>query len=93
MMKLIQSGLIISLMTFGASSRKIKVFKTANNIENFKNGSGAKLRNVRDFELVDFSVCYRFFFFVKYDGNTLIHSKHDQDTILNLVTIGPTTSL
>ena len=68
MTKLIQAGLIVSLMTIGASSQTIKVFKTTNNIESFKDGSGAKLRNVQDFELVDFSVCYRFFFFGKQDG-------------------------
>ena len=63
MTKLIPAGLIISLMAIGASSQTIKVFKTTNNIEKFKDGSGAKLRNVDDFELVDFSICFRFFFF------------------------------
>ena len=81
MTNLIQAGLIISLMAIGASSRKIKVFKTTNNFEKFKDGSGAKFRNVRDFELVDFSVCNRFLFFGKQDNTALIYSKHDQDTL------------
>ena len=74
MTKLIQAGLIISLMAIGASSQTIKVLKTTNNFEKFKDGSGAKLRNFHDFELVDFSVCFRFFFFVKRNAgsNTLI---------------------
>ena len=54
-------------MTIGQT---IKVLKTTNNFENFKDGSGAHLRNVHDFELVDFSVCFRFFYFAKPDGKT-----------------------
>ncbi len=61
MTKLIPAGLIVSLMTIGVYCQTIKVLKTINNIDNFKDGSGALLRNLQDFELVDFSVCLRFF--------------------------------
>ena len=54
----------------------------SNNIENFKDGIGAKLTNIEEFELVDFSVCFRFFIFAHRGSyNTLIHSKHDKDTL------------
>ena len=84
MTKLIQAGLIVSLMTIpvGVYCQTIKVLKTINNIDKFKDGSGARLRNVQNFELGDFSVCFRFLFFGKRDGgNSLIYSKHDQDSL------------
>ena len=84
MTKLIQAVLIVSLMTIGASSQTIKVLKTTNNIEHFKDGSGAKLRNVHDFELVDFTVCFRFFFFAYRDTFNILISSKREDTLPSL---------
>ena len=84
--KLVQAGLIVSLtlMTIGeASGQTMKALKTTNNIEEFKDGCGARLvTNVQDFQLVEFSVCFRVFFFAHRDTDiVLIHSKYDQDTL------------
>ena len=60
----------------------IKVLKTTDNFENFKYGSGAQLKDVRPTQLVDVSVCFRFYFFAKnVRFNFLIHSKRDQDSM------------
>ena len=80
--KLILVVLMVFVMTFGASCQTIKVFKTTDSIHSFIDGSGAKLKNVQDFELVDFSVCFRFFFFS--DRNmevSLLHSRLDEDAL------------
>ena len=97
MTKLIKAGLIVTLMTIGAYCQTIKVLQTTNNAEKYQDGSGAHLGNEQEFELVDFSVCFRFFFFGKRDDyNTLIYSKHDQDLvdlILGRVIFGVTESI
>ena len=80
--KLFEVVFIVSLMATEGSFQTIKVFKTTNNIEKFKDGTGARLRNLQDFELLDISVCLRFFFFAKLDSfNILIYSKQNWDTL------------
>ena len=69
--------LLVSLIISGSSCQKIKVFQTTSDNEQFRDGSGAKLKNAEiaeDFGLPDFTVCFRFFFFAKRDSmNILIH--------------------
>lgn len=47
----------------------------------FKDGSGARLRDVGQHEIVDMTVCFRFFFFAKDDSHMIIHSKLDKDPL------------
>ena len=77
MWQLIQAGFIISLVS---SCGTIKVLKTTNNMKEFRDGSGAQLRTEQDLQLVDFSVCLRFFLFAKLDrhGIILINSNHHE---------------
>ena len=56
MRKLTNAGLIVALITIAASSQTIKVLKTTNDIDKFKDGSGARLQNVQDLKLVDYKV-------------------------------------
>ena len=89
--KLFEVVFIVSLMATEGSFQTIKVFKTTNNIEKFKDGTGARLvQDVQDFELVDISICLRFFFFAKLDTfNILIYSKQNWDTFAsNMVIFG-----
>ena len=67
------------LIITGVSSKTVKVFKTTEDYDKFKESrSGAELRYERNIDLKDVSICFRFYFFGKESRNdyeiALIHS-------------------
>ena len=75
-MTLLLLGFVVGwLMLTTAASRTIKVLKTTDNFDKFEDGSGAHLGNVQDMELMEASLCFRFYFFAKRDTyNVLVRS-------------------
>ena len=71
-------GLLFNFLVSGAFSKPLKVLTTSDDLTTFTDGSGARLRNPPDIQLVDATVCLRFYDFFLMD-RMLISSKYDHD--------------
>ena len=68
------------LTTRGTFSKTLKVLTTERDIAKFSDGSGAKLKSPPTAELVDVTVCLRFFEFIILD-KYLISSKYENESV------------
>ena len=73
----------VAISLLGSTScQTVRVLKTTENSEDFKDGSGAQLKHVEQIQLVDVSVCFRFFFFAhREDISCLINSHYKRKEI------------
>ena len=74
-------SIILCLNILGASCQTLKVLKTKEDFDLFKDGSGARLKfEQNSVKLVNISLCFRFYFFSKWDRYCrLVESRSDHD--------------
>ena len=70
---------LLHFLISGAKSTPLKVLATTDDLTKFSGGSGAKLIHPPDIQLVDVTVCLRFYDFVLVD-KYLVFSKDDDGT-------------
>ena len=71
-------SLVKILLIIKTGSKTIKVLTTTEDVTKFTDGSGARLRNPPDVQLVDVTVCLRFYQFLLII-NTLISSEYEHE--------------